>query len=294
MPFCHSHPKGGAGIGRTAFTLVEVLVAMVVLILMVVFLSQLFRNASDVAGRGERNLHADAEAREVFDRMALDFSRILRRGDIDYYLKNDALPQPGNDQAAFYSEASGYAASPAWQSTVSVIAYRIGPGRSLQRMGKGLLWNGASAGEPPMVFLPATLAATWPAAVSATTSDAAYEVIGPDVFRMEYDYVLKKGAPSALPWDASLGHKTVNGLADVVAIGVTLAIADPRGRALLNDDQLNALVLRMPDFSASMKPGDLEVLWRKAVSAAPIPHAAAEGIRVYRRFFQVTPAGEIQ
>ena len=79
---------------------------------------------------------------------------MLRRSDVDYYLKTPANVQPGNDQIAFYSEVPGYYPSTGAQSPISLVSYRINAQFRTERLGKGLLWNGVSPGSTPLAFLP--------------------------------------------------------------------------------------------------------------------------------------------
>ena len=94
----------------------------------------------------------------------------------------------------------------------------------------------------------------WPQAASMEP-DKDYEQIGPQVFRLEYYYVLKgqdvSGTPSILsdtPWDtrAPLSHTSLNGLSDVAAIGVVIAVIDSKTRAIVTDEQLKSLAVRWP------------------------------------------------
>src|SRR5467141_1758103 len=54
-----------------AFTLVELLVSMGVLVLLVFLATQLVNSAATVAIVGYKRMDADSEARQVFDRMAV-------------------------------------------------------------------------------------------------------------------------------------------------------------------------------------------------------------------------------
>src|SRR5262249_26883676 len=122
-------------------------------------------------------------------------------------------------------------------------------------MSKGLAWNGAVPNAPqnssltPLVFLPQTIGGpqpaggNWPAAVSSNAADSNYEVIGPQVFRFEYYYLLKNGTFSDTPWDTTscVGNCRVNGMQDVAAIMVDIAVIDPRSKVLVSDAQLARL-----------------------------------------------------
>src|SRR5215468_1785582 len=119
--------------GRAAFTLAELLVSLGVLVLLVFLAAQLINSATAVAILGHKRMDADSEARQVLDRMAIDFAQMVKRSDVDYYLKSSAtgtgqrsVPQPRNDVIAFYSSVPGYHASTyseGSESQVSLVAY---------------------------------------------------------------------------------------------------------------------------------------------------------------------------
>lgn len=305
-----------------AFTLVELLVSMAVLALMMVLISQLFNSAMVVTGPGNKHMDADAQTRAVFDRMAIDFSQMVKRTDVDYYLKDPNTNQNGNDQLAFYSQVPGYfitGTSPQNQSPVSLVAYRVNSDNSspyynkLQRYGCGLVWSVPSG--TPVVFssssttsLPNTISQNWPHATDPAAADSNYELSGPQVFRMEYYYVLRgqtvagssyPAILSDIPWDVRIpNHTSVNGLRDVAAIGVALAVIDPKSRILVNDAQLAQLAGKLNDFphtdtstgNNTTNPGDLEAQWQGAINNAnangiTIPHVVLANLRVYSRTF---------
>ena len=100
-------------------------------------------------------MDADSQARQVLDRMAIDFDQMVKRTDVDYYRQgtsapNSTRPINGNDQIAFYSAVPGYYPSTGAQSPVSLVAYRVNSNQTspsfnkLERLGKGLVWNGVS------------------------------------------------------------------------------------------------------------------------------------------------------
>src|SRR6476620_8228930 len=142
-----------------AFTLAELLVAVGVLVLLVLLVSQLLNSAATIMTLGHRQMNADSQARELFDRMAIDFAQMVRRSDVDYYLKSSTTAndcrlctrQRGNDQIAFYSTVPGWSAiTGAQQSPVSIIGYRIHVSADtvsnrMERLGEALVWNGATS-----------------------------------------------------------------------------------------------------------------------------------------------------
>jgi competence protein ComGC len=222
------------------FTLAELLVSIFVLLIIVFMVAQLMSSATAITRTGHKHMDTDTQARVVFDRMALDFARMLKRTDVDYYVKQRSgynghgnghgwgqghNGDQGSDQIAFFSQVPGYYPSglnPGDKSPISLVAYRVDEGNSnntsygrLQRMAKGLHWAGVADNQTnqsstyPIVFLPQTisLVVPWAAAVNNNCSgnnsgcDLDYEIIGPGVFRFEYYYLLKNGRVTDWPWD---------------------------------------------------------------------------------------------
>ena len=269
---------------RGGFTLAELLVSVFVLALLVFMFAQLMTSATAITRSEHKHVDTDSQARAVFDRMALDFAQMLKRTDVDYYVKQrngykghgnghgwgqGKNGDKGSDQMAFFSHVPGYYPSGA-QSPISLVAYRVNESTStnaaygrLERLAKGLLWNGVDNGTGqnatyPIVFSPGQLiacngacdpwASAWSPAINndnnAASRDDNYEVIGPGVFRFEYFYLLKNGRVTDWPWDRrdpqfqNPDQQTITtprqiGLSQVEAIGVAIAVINPEARALI-------------------------------------------------------------
>src|SRR5436309_6054364 len=181
-------PMCSVRVTRGGFTLAELLVSMAVLIIITLMLTQLMTNATAITRTAHKHIDTDTQARAVFDRMALDFAQMLKRTDIDYYLKQRQNynghgnghgwgqghnGDQGSDQFAFFSQVPGYYPSdsaPRQQSPISLVAYRVNENSSklayakLERMAKGLLWNAVDTttnqnfATYPIVFFPQTIA----------------------------------------------------------------------------------------------------------------------------------------
>jgi hypothetical protein len=369
-----------------AFTLAELLVSVGVLVLLVLLATQLLNSAATITILGHKRMEADSQTRQLFDRMAIDFAQMVKRSDVDYYLKSSwfasgsppapsgltglrTLLQPGNDTIAFYSTVPGYYPSTGSQSPISLVAYRVNASSSspsynkLERMGKGLLWNSSTpttGTPPPVVFMPIPLASpiptpelpnpvpnpaatpAWPEIATSATSWSDSEVIGPQVFRFEYYYLLKGGIDptggtfysavlSDTPWDTRICacpaaspiatptptgtpittptppslccHVAPEGMQDVAAIVVDIAVIDPKSKVLLTDAQISSLASQLIDWGTTScpgcpaqtqwqtTPGLLQAQWRAAVDANAIglPRPVLSGIRVYERRFYLSP-----
>jgi prepilin-type N-terminal cleavage/methylation domain-containing protein len=272
-----------------AFTLAELLVSIAVLTLLVFIASRMVTSATNVTTQGNKRMESDSQVRLVLDRMAVDFSQMIRRTDVDCYVKSNLDPETGNDRIALFSTVTGYYPSTGSPSPISLVAYRINGDptsaslNKMQRMGKGLVWAGVSTTDKPIIYGLQAIYNNWPAATSATTVDPDYELIGPQIFRFEYSYLLKTGLISDSPG--------APGLRDVTAISVSVAAIDPKSRVLMSDSQLSTLSGRLKDFDAAQPIHDLRASWQVVLNGiTDMPRAAIAGVRVYQRYFYLTPS----
>ena len=99
---------------RCGFTLAELLVTVGVLVLLVLLFTQLLNSAATITTLGHKQMDADSQARQLLDRMAIDFAQMVKRNDVDLFAKGTVAPNSvggtmtGNDQIAFYSAVPGY------------------------------------------------------------------------------------------------------------------------------------------------------------------------------------------
>ncbi len=300
--------------GTDGFTLAELAVSVGVLVVIVLLATQLLKSAATVTTLGHKQMDADAQARQLLDRMAIDFAQLVKRTDLDFFAKGTVAPDSvggsmtGNDQIAFYSAVPGYYPSTGYQSPVSLVAYRVNslstsPSFNMvERMGKGLVWNAVSQTDIPVVFMPLTIgsstqvpAGTWPAATSTSASDASYEVIGPQAFRFEYAYVLTNGGVTIAP---PLDGNSHADLSQIAAIIVDIAVIDPKSKVLLDNsaqvpppnDNITVLRGQLIDFPTGRGPGYLRGQWQTVLDTnTTLPRPALSGIRLYERVFYLSP-----
>ena len=275
------------------------LVAISVLALLVLLVTQLINQAASVTNLGNRRMDADSQVRPLFERMALDFTQLVRRSDVSYYVKTAATPMTGNDLVGFYSAVPGYYATT--PGPISVVAYRVNSDSSnpavyncLERMGKGLDWNGASPTSTPVVFLPLTIHNTWPSVASSSAYDETdptrrtYEIVGPQVFRLEY-YYLDRATGSLVAYPAAWTSLSAVAIKDVAAIVVAIAVIDPASKVLLSNSQIATLGESLPDYASGWGPGELLARWQSALqSITNMPRPAISGIRLYERSFPIS------
>ena len=52
--------------------------------------AQLLKSAVTITTLGHKQMDADSQARQLLDRMAIDFAQMVKRSDVDYYVKSIA------------------------------------------------------------------------------------------------------------------------------------------------------------------------------------------------------------
>jgi prepilin-type N-terminal cleavage/methylation domain-containing protein len=328
---------------RGGFTLAEMLIAMAVLTVIVLFVTRLVDSAATIVTQGKKHMDTESHVRPVFDRLAVDIAQMLKRNDVSYYLKYNGGPADvgsgitgANDRMAFFTAGPGYYddSSVSYNSRYCVIAYRVNTDptsaayNKVERMGKGLPLNAAYTNPPagtsannsviPLLFLDSTLPGSysttidskWPAATRASSdpnyypSDPyqKYELIGPQVFRLEYYYLTKDlsaytggAAPSLVAYPTGSGctngkpcgqlsqpttstglpylnwtnANTIN-IKDISAIVVAVAAIDPQSKKLLSDAQIATLVTKFTNYTfvgtaAGPAPGWLLGQWQNTL-----------------------------
>jgi prepilin-type N-terminal cleavage/methylation domain-containing protein len=292
---------------KSAFTILEIMVAMAVLLILVVLVAQLTSSTSSTVDQSGKHIDADSQARMVLSRMSMDFTYMLKRSDIDYSIFKNAAGnnQIGNDLLAFYSEGMGYySANPTAfaanrRSAVSLVAYASlqdpnGKKLVFKRLSKALGWEPDAGGAWQSVsYLTNTILSQWP---NLFVSDANYTTVGDQIFRFEYSYLLKPNLTdpdhpkaahlSVTPWDVNLQHTSVDGFKDVTAIVVAIAVLDTKSRGAVPD--MAGLVSALPDAQDDV---DIAVSWNDKIKSpsfavtAGIPQIAASAVRVYERYF---------
>jgi hypothetical protein len=113
-------------------------------------------------------------------------------------------------------------------------------------------------------------------------------VIGPQVFRFEYGYLLTNGSVTITPPLDGSSHAD---LSQIAAIMVNIAVIDPKSKVLLTNAQLTSLAAQLSDFQTGRPPGYLRGLWQTALDTnTTLPRPALSGIRLYERIFYLSPS----
>lgn len=295
----------------------EILISLTVLGLIVVLLARSVNSVNLIATAATKRIETEAQVRPVFDRMAVDYAQMVKRVDVDFYGKGTVSggAMVGNDRIAFFSMVPGDYPSTGSTSPFSLVSYKVNSSVAaantavftrLQRMARGLLMNGdananngssPSVADGPVIYSPISIQAIWSTTVTSNaTTDSKHELIGPNIFRFEYYYLLTNGSFSIVPWDPSIaGHTGPAGLRDVAAIVVAVATIDPKTRVLFSNSTVATIAGTLIDYSTGQGPGWLIKEWRSALDGPTnptvknLPAPAVAAIRVSERFFYLSP-----
>ena len=279
------NPSGG-------FTLLEMLVAMVVLSLVVLLLFETISGTSGAAAAMKRHLDMDAEARSIFDRMETDIDSMVIRQDVDALFQGLPLDGSGgtdhNDQFYFYSQAPGYASGTSGLSPLSVVGYSVTNGQ-LARMSMVKGWD-----DLPFLTTNVSVTGFNPTNLSQSLGNATnyWHVVGPSVFRMEIGLLMKSGTTNADGTVnvnnsyASLSNplNPRHGMGNVAGIVVALALLDSQSRMIAHFSQLSNLCTSFPDCLTNS--GIPMSSWEGGLSISNgIPPVVASRVRLYFRNF---------
>lgn len=333
-----------------AFTLVEVLATCAVLALMVLILVQITSATARTTILSNQIMDAAAQSRLAFDRIGLDLAAVVKRPDVDFYVRdpNSATANAGyskdDDNTLLLFLAAINSADPtlttsALNRSISFIAYQVNThtdnkGRGgealpcLIRAGKAVPWGrpgswesgtgymGLNTNELPVRFNssdPNFVASLLPLAPAGSAAND-YDIIAQGVIRMVVGFQLY---PDNLPVTLADGTsliaqgqvvysapvRIVTGrdgtttakyidLNRIGAIGVGLVILDRNSLQLLSAAHIAAIVSNFPVPSNNKLP--LQA-WSSVADgltsalAGSVPLPALKAVRVYQRFYPITP-----
>ena len=270
--------KGGKG----AFSLVEVLVAMAIFLFMAVMVASITGGVSRIAGQSQRRMSVDGGVRQSLSRISADFSRAIIRSDLPFRIEKKS----GNDGLMFFAAAEGYSAG----RGITMLGYQV-TNASLQRGAEATTWtsNGSSA-------LSFTSVANAAASSSYLSIDSAnYEILEPDIFRMEVAFLMGDGTikstvgtnAGSTTYIASFASTARTASSDAIrAVIVTVAAVDSRARALMTPSEYSQLADNFSDATAGSDP---LTAWKGYLTNSPVvlPQPVREGIRIYQRYIYI-------
>lgn len=268
--------------GRAAFTLVEVLVAMAIFLFMAMLVASITGGVSQVAGQSQRRMSVDGGVRQSLSRISSDFSRAIIRSDLPFRIEK----KTGNDSLIFLAAAEGYSTG----RGITMLGYQVA-NESLQRGAEATTWT--SNGSSALSFTSVANAATSNTYLSINSAN--YEILEPDIFRMEVAFLMGDGTiqstvgtnAGSTTYIASFASTARTASSDAIrAVIVTVAAVDGRARELMTASEYSQLADKFSDPTPGSDP---LTSWKKnlANSASGMPQAARENVRIYQRYIYI-------
>lgn len=248
----------------SGFTLLELLVAMCILAMLVLFVGQIIDLTGQSISINSKKLDADRQVRMALDMIGADVGSRLKRSDVGHGFTK----QEGNDSLGLYSEVDNYGGD----RRVTAVGYRIredaasaGQAYQLLRGVKGTAWDGDQGVRFSQAF--------------PTISDTDYEVLADSILRMEFAY---------MKTDGSFSNTAKPDLSDVAAIVVAVAVLDQSSRKQVDEGKLAALVNALPDVANGEDP---LTGWNRAMASSSFtsqfPGPIVQSLRLAQRYFYV-------
>ncbi len=259
---------------RYGFTLIELIVAMVILSIILVLSLQLTGFATDSVRVSESRVFNDSAARRVFDQIGNDLSQMVVRGDARIEFESKA----GNDQFSFLAAMPGLTATDPGNRPVSLITYAIASdAEEGERLLRGSRGHGyADSGSDSLILDPDK---PFPA-----ISQGNIDPISKNILRMEVEYLVEKTGKVEkviLPPDK---------LDDLRGVVISLVTVDDRSRRAIKVSRQKTVADEFGDAVTTKSTLDAWTEKRNALAVAgipDIPKEALKNIRCYQRTFLI-------
>ncbi len=296
------------------FTLPEIAVSSAVLAFLVILAGHFLNDAERTSRILRARATSDNHARQVFDRIAIDFAGMVQRRDVDAFFSK----QEGNDKMFFYSKVPAYySRDPAGseRSPLALVGYRINSKLQLERLGKGLTWDGdpTNTSKGGMNFLSypttgprgrplfeTTIAGLWKKTVGSPPdfdgTDSDYHVLSTHVCRLEFSFLRRtteglSRIHSTIPFEEN--KRNASGLQDISAILVTIALSESHdpGSEISSAQLLAALPSPTKADLQTDRPQLVKTFWERRIKSESfehdpgIPKRAIRALRIYERTF---------
>jgi prepilin-type N-terminal cleavage/methylation domain-containing protein len=231
-----------------AFTLLEMIVAMAVLVIAMVLVTQITSSTVNTAQQSHRVMDVSIQARNVLDRLSAHLNSAATTGGMTVAVVKDiqgagtGSSPKYNDGIAFIANARANSAtvgnSPPGLLRSTVVGYRVetdtDPGLGVG--GAGIAAPMLKWGSLPLAFPGGTSGAATDMLQTLTTAVSAvqasgnaktfpFETLAPNIFRFEVSLLLSDGTivgtPQNIPYDKDLQSKAASGTSAVCYLALS-------------------------------------------------------------------------
>ncbi len=298
--------------------MVEILVALVVLSLIVLMVSQIFNGSSLAIAQNSESMGALDASQAVFQQINSDVTHMLLRDDVDYGFAKAGTPgnTTANDFMSFYAQTTGLvsgAPPTGIPRPLSVVEYQVvtNPTTNRQELDYGALqidWD--NAGSNPLVLTSATQLLAPPNTLPTLPVNS-FTTLAPDVIRIEICFQLvndpnPKDSPAQLltpnvpvyvaesPPPPATQIPIPRPIRNLAGILVGIVVIDPKSRLILPSGvDLKVAQLfphAVPSATPSVANQDLLSLWTpfntvSKLEGVGVPAKAVAGVHIYQKYF---------
>ena len=260
--------------GGVAFTLVEVLVAIAVLSIMLLFLATFLTSVGVVSSVGQQNAENSSDARAILDLLSRELQAGVNRPDLTTWITWASSPPT----LTFYSRSTGSAiagaTTPGNYRGLSYVEYSLiqtSTTSFLERGDQAVLWTDTPSSSPPNNSIPLGYAA--PTAPAPALSDVLDGVVA---FQVTF---LQQGRTYSSTYSSTT----------TIAAGLSLALVDSKSfKTLVSTGKLSALSTALTSAaSAASSSTSPKTAWESAVASGTLsgyPQQVKTGLLFFERF----------
>ena len=254
-----------------AFTILEVLVAMAVFLMMALMVVSLVDGTMRVTSQSQRRINADDGTRQALDRMTADFSHAIVHSNLPVRIEKNT--NASNESITFFAKAEGYTTG----RGISMIGYRVTT-NGLERGAEATQWTNSAVGFT-------TVSAASTNLTYLQIADANYETVAPEIFRLEFAFLMGDGATNIAVGNIS-----------TYSNNVYLASMASSPRTSTNNTTIRGVIVGVATLDAGVRKifmnlpvltNDVDILtgWNASITnASPaLKLPVRESLRIYKR-----------
>ena len=248
---------------------------MAVFLMMALMVVSLVDGTMRITSQSQRRINADDGTRQALDRMTADFSHAIVHSNLPFRIEKNA----SNDSITFFAKAEGYTTG----RGISMISYRV-TNNVLQRGAEATQWTNSALGIPPVSAATTGLTSASDLKIAETN----YETVAPEIFRLEFSFLMGDGAIS----NSALGSSTVSMASSprtsttntIRGVIVGVATLDDRARKIFPSTLVFPDALSFPDAPLGRTTNnDILTGWNANITNTSLPLPVRESLRIYKR-----------
>ena len=255
---------------------------MAVFLMMALMVVSLVDGTMRVTSQSQRRINADDGTRQALDRMTADFSHAIVHSNLPVRIEKNT--NASNESITFFAKAEGYTTG----RGISMIGYRVTT-NGLERGAEATQWTNSAVGFT-------TVSAASTNLTYLQIADANYETVAPEIFRLEFAFLMGDGATNIAVGNistysnnvylASMASSPRTSTNNTTIRGVIVGVAtlDDRARKIFPSTLVFPDALSFPDAPLGRTTNnDILTGWNANITNTSLPLPVRESLRIYKR-----------